>query len=78
MIGLGPVSLFTGTHDILNPDAHLLLEKLQASEVDMSFHEVAGRFHVYPLLPTQSGQRARTELVGLLRTAFSSPEAATT
>jgi acetyl esterase/lipase len=71
MTGLGPVSLFTGTHDILNPDARRLLDKLRASEVDVSFHEAPGRLHVYPLLPTWSGQRARTQLVTLLRTAFS-------
>lgn len=57
--GLGPVTVFSGTHDILNPDAHLLVEKLDKAGVKVDFHEGESLLHVYPVLPTASGRRAR-------------------
>jgi acetyl esterase/lipase len=67
--GLGPLLLFTGTRDILNPDAHLLVERAAAAGVPLEFHEARGQLHVYPLLPTRSGREARTQLVGAVRAA---------
>ena len=64
--GLGPVTLFSGTHDILNPDAHLLAAALEAAGVDVDFHEGPGLLHVYPLLPTASGRRARATITSQL------------
>ncbi|MGX1766889.1 alpha/beta hydrolase fold domain-containing protein [Dietzia sp. NPDC055343] len=57
--GLGPVTVFSGTHDILNPDAHRLVGKLREAGVEVAFHEGDSLLHVYPLLPTTSGRRAR-------------------
>lgn len=57
--GLGPVTVFSGTHDILNPDAHRLRSELEDAGVEVDFHEQASLLHVYPLLPTVSGRRAR-------------------
>ncbi|WP_295647525.1 alpha/beta hydrolase fold domain-containing protein [uncultured Dietzia sp.] len=57
--GLGPVTVFSGTHDILNPDAHRLVGNLQDAGVEVAFHEGDSLLHVYPLLPTASGRQAR-------------------
>ncbi|GGN90236.1 alpha/beta hydrolase fold domain-containing protein [Nocardia rhizosphaerihabitans] len=69
--GLGPLTVFTGTEDILNPDAHLLLGKARAAGVDIDFHEGHGLVHVYPLTPSREGQQARRHIVETLRADLS-------
>lgn len=59
LAGLGPLTVFSGTHDILNPDAHLLRDRARAAGVEVEFHEGEGLVHVYPLLPTRTGEAAR-------------------
>ena len=59
LAGLGPLTLFSGTHDVLNPDAHLLRDRAKAAGVEVEFHEGEGLVHVYPLLPTRAGEAAR-------------------
>ncbi|RFA16320.1 esterase [Subtercola boreus] len=65
--GLGPITLYSGTRDVLNPDAHLLVEKAAAAGVALDFHEGAGQVHVYPLLPTPAGRAARAAIVRALQ-----------
>lgn len=67
--GLGPITLFTGTRDILNPDARLLAERVAEAGVTLDVHEVRGQLHVYPLLPTRTGRDARRQLVDAVRAA---------
>ncbi|KUN29294.1 esterase [Streptomyces antibioticus] len=59
LAGLGPLTVFSGTHDVLNPDAHLLLDRAKAAGVDVEFHEGERQVHVYPLLPIRKGEAAR-------------------
>ena len=70
LTGLGPIVLFTGTRDILNPDAHLLAEKARDAAVDISVHEVEGQLHVHPLHPTRVGAAARHVMIDALREAL--------
>jgi len=60
LAGLGPLRLFTGTRDILNPDAHELRRKAEHAGVTLEFHERSGQVHVYPLAPTSVGRTTRT------------------
>ncbi|RVW10084.1 steryl acetyl hydrolase [Prescottella agglutinans] len=64
--GLGPITLFTGTRDILNVDAHRFRPLATAAGVRLDFHEEREMIHVYPLLPIPEGKKARTILCGLL------------
>lgn len=66
--GLGPITLFTGTDDILNPDARLLEAKARAAGVDLDYHEEPGLVHVYPLTPSAEGATARRRIITILRT----------
>jgi acetyl esterase/lipase len=66
LAGLGPITLFSGTRDVLNPDAHLLVEKARAAGIELDFHEGVGDVHVYPLLPIRSGRDARAVIVEAL------------
>ncbi|MGU3646526.1 alpha/beta hydrolase fold domain-containing protein [Microbacterium sp. C23T] len=65
--GLPPVMCFTGTADLLNPDAVRLAEKLNDPAM-INLEVSAGEFHVYPLLPTPAGARARTRIFRALET----------
>lgn len=66
LAGLGPVVIFSGTRDILNPDASLLASKLKEAGVEVEYHEQPGGLHDYPLLPTASGERARRLITSAL------------
>lgn len=66
--GLGPITVFTGTDDILNPDARLLAAKLHEAGVDLDYHEKPGLVHVYPLTPSAEGEQARRRIITMLRT----------
>lgn len=65
--GLGALTVFSGTRDILNPDARLLAEKAGAAGVAVDYHEEPGLLHVYPLSPTPEGRAARRIIVERLR-----------
>lgn len=67
MHGMGPMVLCSGTRDILNPDAHLLVDKARAAGADVTFLEQDGALHVFPLLPTPVGRTARARIVRELR-----------
>lgn len=45
-----PVSIFTGTHDILNPDARKLRDKLREQRVLCNYFEYDGLFHDWVIL----------------------------
>jgi acetyl esterase/lipase len=65
--GLAPTALFSGTHDIHNPDARDFTARARAAGVALDYHEEPGSQHVYPLLPTAEGAAARaliTKLIG--------------
>lgn len=65
--GLGSMLVFSGTHDVLNPDARILVDRARAAGVDVTFRERTDAVHVFPLLPTRSGRAARSEIVAALR-----------
>ncbi|MGP5227699.1 alpha/beta hydrolase fold domain-containing protein [Arthrobacter rhombi] len=67
--GLGPITLFTGTRDILNPDGRLFAEQASAAGVEIEYLEKQGQIHVYPLLPTVIGRTARQHIVARVREA---------
>ncbi|MFI5085189.1 MAG: alpha/beta hydrolase fold domain-containing protein [Actinomycetales bacterium] len=73
--GLGPLTVFSGTRDILNPDTRLLVEKAASAGVDVDYHEKPGLVHVYPLTPTPEGRAARALIAERLRTAAQRPAA---
>ena len=67
LAGLGPLTVFCGTRDILQPDVRLLVDKARAAGVEVDYHEEPGLLHVYPLTPTAEGRAARALLVERLR-----------
>ena len=68
--GLGPLSVFCGTRDIVLADTRLMVEKARRAGVDVDFHEREGLVHVYPLLPTPEGAAARRTIAERVREAI--------
>ncbi|OBJ52398.1 alpha/beta hydrolase fold domain-containing protein [Mycobacterium sp. 1423905.2] len=66
LAGLGALTIFTGTRDLLNPDAHVLAERARAAGVPVELQEQPGSLHVYPLMPTPEGRAARALIVDRL------------
>lgn len=73
LAGLGPLTVYVGTRDILWPDAQLLAQRAREADVAVDLHEQPGLVHVYPLLPTASGRAAREHIVATLRLATRTP-----
>ena len=66
--GLAPIELFTGTDDLLNVDAHRLVDRCREVGQLVHLHEVAGMQHVYPLLPfVPEAKSAREHIARLVR-----------
>ncbi|HTY26769.1 MAG TPA: alpha/beta hydrolase [Mycobacterium sp.] len=63
LAGLAPVTVFSGTRDILNPDARLFTDKAREAGVDVDYVQGDGMIHVYPLLPIPEGRAARRRVV---------------
>lgn len=64
--GLGPITMFSGTRDILNADAHRLVQLAAHTGHALEFHEGIGLIHNYPLLPGPEGRDARRRIVAAL------------
>jgi acetyl esterase/lipase len=69
LTGLAPIALFSGTHDIHNPDARDFAARAKDAGVSVNYHEQPGAQHVYPLLPTAEGASARTLITALVGSA---------
>jgi acetyl esterase/lipase len=69
LTGLAPMVLFSGTHDIHNPDARDFAARARDAAVPVDYHEEPGAQHVYPLLPTAEGASARTLITALVGSA---------
>ncbi|MFB7169231.1 alpha/beta hydrolase fold domain-containing protein [Streptomyces sp. NPDC056254] len=67
--GLAPLTVFSGTRDVLATDSRELVRRARAEGIEVEFHEAAGLPHGYPLLPVPEGRAARDRIVELVRSA---------
>lgn len=65
--GLAPVTVFTGTHDILDIDSRRLAERAAECGLALDLHEAAGAPHAYAVFPTPQGAAARSEVATACR-----------
>lgn len=75
---LPPMAVFTGTDDLLNPDAHRLAAKAAAADVPLTLYEYANEFHVWmgglPRFIPEAG-RALDQAAAFIRAWVDSPAA---
>ena len=64
---LGKISLFTGTNDILNPDAKKL--KIMADEkgIKINYYEYPYMIHIWPLLFFPESKKARAQIIEIIK-----------
>jgi acetyl esterase/lipase len=67
LTGLSPVTLFSGTRDMLNADAASFVDRATLAGLPVDYHEARGMIHVYPLLPIPEAQPAREVMRAVLR-----------
>ncbi|MCX5076893.1 alpha/beta hydrolase [Streptomyces sp. NBC_00513] len=67
LAGLAPLTVFTGTRDLLGTDSHELLRRARDAGVEVEFHEAAGQSHGYTFQPVPEGRAARERIVALTR-----------
>jgi acetyl esterase/lipase len=64
---LGPLTIFSGTRDITNPDIRSFVSKAREAGVEVCYYEAVDLVHVYPLLPIPEGRQARQAIIETLR-----------
>lgn len=67
LIGLGPITLFSGTRDIVHADALRFLPLAAEAGLEVDYHEGVGMLHNYPILPMPEGETARAVVVAAIR-----------
>jgi len=65
--GLGPITMFSGTRDILHADASRFVPITAAAGVALDYHVGADMIHNYPILPMPEGDTARKVIVEAIR-----------
>ena len=68
--GLAPITVLTGTHDILNPDARRFAERMRAEGQAVELIEYPGMVHAWMLLPLPESHQAREQIAGILTRQF--------
>lgn len=64
--GLGPLTMFSGTRDILNADAARLVPLAATAALTLDYHVGKGMVHNYPILPMPEGDVARAQIVAAM------------
>jgi monoterpene epsilon-lactone hydrolase len=64
---LGPVTMFSGSRDILNADAVKFRARAVAAGLALDYHEAPGMIHNYPILPIPEAEPARQVIAAALR-----------
>jgi acetyl esterase/lipase len=67
--GLGKISLFTGTSDILYPDSKRFKEMAEKKGIDINYYEYPSMIHVWPLLIFPESKKARNQIIEIIRNA---------
>jgi monoterpene epsilon-lactone hydrolase len=67
--GLPQLTVFTGTHDILDCDSQRLARLAPEADVPLDLRQVGGAPHDFPVLPSRQGAAGRREIVEVCRAA---------
>lgn len=67
LAGLGAITMFSGTRDIVHADAIRFLPLAAEAGLELDYHEGAGMLHNYPILPIPEGDMARRIVVSAIR-----------
>lgn len=66
--GLGKISLFIGTNDLLYPDAKRFKNIIEEKAVPMNYYEYKSMIHVWPLFPLPEAKKAIKQMIEIIMT----------
>ncbi|MBF7731693.1 alpha/beta hydrolase fold domain-containing protein [Pseudomonas sp. N040] len=66
LAGLGPLTLFSGTHDAAHADARRFAALAKDANLQLHYQVMPGMLHVYPLMPIPEGRQARNVMKAIL------------
>jgi len=66
---LGKISLFTGTNDILYPDAKKLKSIADEKGIKINYYEYPSMIHIWQLLFFPESKKAREQIIEIIRTS---------
>lgn len=66
LTGLPRLTVFTGTHDVLNPDARAFRKRAAAEGLDIGWYELEGGVHAWVLLPGRDAVHALEQISEVL------------
>ncbi len=66
LTGLPRLTVFTGTHDVLNPDARAFRKRAAAEGLDIGWYELEGGVHAWMLLPGRDAAHALDQITEVL------------
>jgi len=66
---LGKISLFTGTNDILYPDAKKLKTITDEKGIKINYYEYPSMIHIWPLFFFPESKKVRKQIVEIIRTS---------
>ena len=67
--GLGKISLFTGTNDILYPDAKKFKTIADEKGIKINYYEYPSMIHIWPLFFFPESKKAREQIIEIIRTS---------
>ena len=65
--GLGKISLFIGTHDILYPDVKKLKVMVDEKGIPINYYEYPSMIHVWPLFFFPESKKAREQIIEIIK-----------
>ncbi|TKC14743.1 hypothetical protein FA727_21105 [Robertmurraya kyonggiensis] len=65
--GLGQLTVFAGTDEIMLPDARRLNQLANASESKIGYFEYPGMFHAWPIFPIPEARQAIEQVRSIVR-----------
>lgn len=65
--GLGKISLFIGTHDILYPDTERFKKLAEEKEVEINYFKYPSMIHIWPLFFFPESKEAREQITAIIR-----------
>lgn len=67
--GLGEITLFVGTHEVLLPDARKFRDIAISKGVKLNYFEYPKMNHIFVLYPIPEGKKATEEIVNIIKNA---------
>lgn len=65
--GIGKISLFIGTHDILYPDAKKFKKIADERGININYYEYPSMIHIWPLFFFPESKKAIEEIIKIIR-----------